>query len=267
MKDEKRKTAIRGTREWSVASVNCVLGCGHRCRYCYARADALRRKQISDWQEWGTTYHRLRPREVEKRRRKMPGTVMFPTTHDILPEFLEPCLRLIENVLVAGNRLLIVSKPHLPCIEAICREFGHARDRIRFRFSIGARGDQVLRYWEPHAPRFGERLASLHLAQRCGFGTSVSCEPLLDDADVIGLVEAVAPYVDDSIWIGKLNGIPQRIEPGTDREAVARIELGQTPARIREIYAVLRDHPLVRWKDSYKQALGLVGPSVPGTDR
>ena len=47
---------ISGTREWSVASVNCVTGCENDCRYCYARHEALTRyggriKSASEWPE------------------------------------------------------------------------------------------------------------------------------------------------------------------------------------------------------------------------
>ena len=32
---------------------------------------------------------------------------------------------------------------------------------------------------------------------------------------------------------------------------------GQTKQRVREIYAELKGNPKIRWKDSYKQVLGL----------
>ena len=41
------KKPISGTKEWSVSSVNCITGCEHNCRYCYARANALRFKRIA----------------------------------------------------------------------------------------------------------------------------------------------------------------------------------------------------------------------------
>ena len=79
---------ISGTKEWSVESVNILLGCAHKCRYCYARANAVRRKQIPNSQAWGESYYTLREKEVRRPRKNAGGTVMFPSTHDILPEFL-----------------------------------------------------------------------------------------------------------------------------------------------------------------------------------
>lgn len=257
---------ISGTKEWSVESVNILLGCAHKCRYCYARANAVRRKQIPNFQVWGESYLMLREKEVRKRRKDAGGTVMFPTTHDILPEFLEPCLTVIGSILEAGNRLLIVSKPHLECIEAVCREFAGYREKILFRFTIGAMDHAILKYWEPGAPTFQERLASLKHAHGQGFATSVSCEPMLDSRNVVGLFHALAPYVTDSIWIGKLNGIDYRVEPGTDPKAIRRIKDGQTDERVREIYAALKDQPKVKWKESFKEVLGLDLAEEAGLD-
>lgn len=51
-----------------------------------------------------------------------------------------------------------------------------------------------------------ERIAALSLARTFGFRTSVSIEPMLEDANgAIEVVEAVRPFVTDTIWIGKMN--------------------------------------------------------------
>ena len=57
-----------------------------------------------------------------------------------------------------------------------------------------------------------------------------------------------------------------RIEPGTDRRAIQRIRDGQTDERVRAIYAALKDEPKVRWKESFKQVLGLDLAERPGLD-
>jgi uncharacterized Fe-S cluster-containing radical SAM superfamily protein len=262
-----KKPTISGTKEWSKVSVNCVLGCPHRCRYCYARADAVRRKQIAKPEEWGTTYHRARLGEVVKRRRKIDGTVMFPTTHDITPRFLDECLKVLGNLLKAGNKVLIVSKPRDRCIREICKKFADYKSRVLFRFSIGATSNRILRYWEPGAPSFDERVDCLQHAHTEGFQTSVSCEPLLEADQAAPLFFTVAPFVTDSIWIGKVNHISSRVIPGTDPAEIARVEAGQTDEAVRKVYAALKDEPKVRWKESYKKVLGLELAEVAGLDQ
>lgn len=258
---------ISGTKEWSVQSINILRGCRHRCRYCYARANALRFGRIDRPDAWGREYCELKEAEVRKPRRRIEGTIMFPSTHDITPEFLGPCLEVIGKILRAGNRLLIVSKPHLECVEAICREFGSYREDVLFRFTIGAMDDRILRYWEPQAPTFSERRACLRRACQRDFQTSVSVEPMLDSKRIVELFEDLEPYVSDTIWIGKMNRLEERVIPSTDWRETGRIKAGQTDERIRAIYKLLKDEPKVRWKESIKKVVGLELAKEAGLDR
>jgi len=262
---------ISGTREWSVASQNCWLGCEHRCRYCYARANALRFKQIEKAEEWGTTYNRpakdVSLAAIAKKRHG--GPVMFPTTHDITPGNAQLCLPVLRDLL-DQNEVLIVSKPHASVIEEICDRVGdwhgpRIRERIMFRFTIGAMDAETLAYWEPGAPPPAERLYCLAHAFYHGFRTSVSCEPLLTE-DYWRLIDAVDPYVTDSIWIGKLNKLRERVVPGTSAKKIREIERLQWDKVVQYIYDDLRDHSKIRWKESYKKVLGLDRPTEPGLD-
>ena len=127
-------------------------------------------------------------RDVDRRMGKIAKrAVMFPTTHDITPKTLGPCVTALHHLLGGGNRVLVTSKPHLECVKAICNTFADFRHMILFRFTIGAFDDDLLQYWEPGALPFGERLASLKYAFKHGFQTSVSIEPMLDSANVVRL--------------------------------------------------------------------------------
>ena len=205
-----------GTREWSEHSANIYNGCGHNCRYCYAREMALRfkRKKLpADWPRM-----ELIEKELTKRRRKLKGRIMFPTTHDITPETIEPCIQVLKNLLEAGNEVLIVSKPHLECVEQIMDELGGFRQQIVFRFTIGCMEESIRAFWEPNAPTIDERLATLQLAYERGWATSVSAEPMLDPFDVDRLVERCLPFVTDTMWIGLMNRIDQRVRLESRKE-------------------------------------------------
>ena len=257
-----RTAAVSGTKEWSVASVNCVDGCSHACRYCYARAMAARfgRIRFDDWPEM-----HVRDKDVQANRRFHDGgRVMFPTASDITPEVWPACMTVIGKLLAAGNDLLIVSKPHPECIRAICYEFSEYWNKILFRFSIGARENDLLSYWEPGAPSYEERKRCLIFAAQAGFSTSVSAEPLLDADDAVGLFRDLEPWVTDTIWFGKMNRIPSDCASPAAIEAIKR---GQTNERIREIYEALKYEPKVRWKESYKEVLGLKRATEAGMDR
>ena len=253
-----------GTFEWASHNDNCLKGCSHNCRYCYARYNAVTRFKGSTAEEWQS------PRLASnwnKTRRKLDGGVMFPTTHDILPRFIGPCLRVIGQHLLLGNKILIVTKPHLFCIEEIIRGVAlEHKHLIVFRFTIGSTYDEALSYWEPGAPCFAERLACLRRAHEEGFETSVSAEPLLGGGTptptLVGardLLESLEPYISHSIWFGMLNHAKQRVPCKTDldRQTLVAQLNGQKIETVRAIYEALKGNPLVRWKESYRKILGL----------
>jgi DNA repair photolyase len=261
-----------GTREWSDHSLNLIVGCPHRCRYCYAREGAVRRKTCPNNEAWGTTYYRPNKSGLRPFRIKYggpAGQVMFPTTHDITPEFLDLCCEGMRTAIDAGNNLLIVSKPHLDCIREICSQFANSKNKIMFRFTIGALDDRILGYWEPGAPNVEERLESLRTAYDRGFRTSVSVEPMLDSDNVVDMFHKLKNFVTDTIWIGKMNHIRRddgslwRVSPNTDPDEIRRIEEGQTDDKIKAIYEALKNEPKVEWKDSIREVLGMPGIEKP----
>jgi len=257
---------ISGTKEWAKHVANCVKGCKHKCKYCYARHIMVERYQKITAEEWGNPV--ADDKKAHSKQPKKLGTTMFPTTHDIFPEVLEPCLAFLLNLLTAGNDVLIVSKPHLECIKAICDACKDYKKQILFRFTIGALDDDILSYWEPNAPKFFERYESLKYAFNAGYATSVSCEPMLDSKNVVELFRILEPSVTDSIWIGKLNKIDSRVEVKTDedRQQVQRIKDGQTDEKIWVVYNALKDEPKVKWKESFKAVLGLKLADEVGLD-
>lgn len=258
---------IRGTKEWAVANIDCCTGCSHDCRYCYARYDAVVKKKELSAEQWRQCV--VREQDVDAIQKLYDGQVMFPTTHDIVPENLAACIKVITNLCMAGNRVLVVSKPHLECVRQLCRVLQPFKQQILFRFTITARSTQLLSYWEPGAPQYHERKQSLCYAYAGGFATSVSVEPMLDSFDVVAMVRELLPCVSHSIWLGKMNRIAKRVvvENEEDRKMVEAIRAGQTELRIRQIYDDLRDEPLVRWKESMKAVLGMELPREPGQDR
>jgi len=284
-----RKT---GTREWSEHSVNCCLGCRHGCLYCYARANATRWGRIADPADW--TVERPFDQATALANRRFKGVVMFPTTHDITPlagadlGTLEACVRTLYALLRAGNRVLIVSKPHRAVIGRLCEFLRPWRDgeQVEFRFSIGTLSEELAAFWEPGAPPIAERIDALAHAFAAGYATSVSAEPLLDCLPLAAesLVEAVEPWVRETIWIGCMNKIaqrtawwrqPRRYEVLTDHEArireleaeITRLKAGYGPVNLRLIHRRLGHNPNVRWKDSIQQVLGVDAegrPAEPG---
>jgi DNA repair photolyase len=249
---------VTGTREWAKFSLNVVNGCPHGCLYCYAHCMAARfgRVPAGGWTE-----------EVPRKpptRKTYSGTVMFPTTHDLTPTNLHHTLPVLRRLLENGNRVLVVSKPHLEVITKICEDLDEYRSQVLFRFSIGSAREKTLAFFEPGAPTFEERLTCLKYAHTMGWRCSVSMEPLLepDEDRVVELVELLADAGAEEVWIGKLNRARINMgQNGTWNErsaaAVKVIHESQTDARILSLGRRLDSNTAVRWKESFKAVLGV----------
>jgi len=265
---KKVKSEIRptGTREWAEESYNIGQGCQHGCLYCYARCNALRFKLISKSGEWEKEH--IIQKKVDKKWSKCNGTIMYPTAHDITPYYLKDSIIVLKKMLEAGNKVLIVSKPHLECIKVMCEELSQYKQNILFRFTIGSGCNQDLKFWEPNAPSFEERRESLKHAFSSGFQTSVSSEPMLAGIeDAMYLYGVLREYITDCIWFGKMNKIDQRIEHNDITNPwIERIKYYQDNDNIRVLYDFLKDDPKVKWKDSIKQVVGIVMPDKIGMD-
>lgn len=194
---------------------------------------------------------------------------MFPSSHDITELNINECKTVLKNMLIAGNKVLIVSKPKPECIETLCTELARFKDQVLFRFTIGSADNAVLKFWEPGAPTFEERMESLRIAREHGFDTSVSCEPMLDN-HVEAVVLATLPLVTDAIWIGipnRLTGILSTCKC-TDEEKARGQELTATftEERIKALYGMYKDNPKIKWKESIKKIVGLDMATEAGLD-
>jgi DNA repair photolyase len=265
------KKKISGTLEWAVKNANCYRGgCPHDCRYCFARYDAVHRfHTIASADEW----HKFSLRKIDEEATKktwpkIDGVVMFPSQHDIFPEIYIQCLLTIRHILEAGNKILIVSKPHRVVIENLCIDLKKWQSNILFRFTIGSANDKTLRFWEPGAPSFEERWGCLRHACEEGYKTSVSVEPCLDWKGLPELISLCGPHVTDSIWIGIMRNIVQRVTIDTpeERAVVRKLQAEQSVENVRRFYEDYKQYKIIRWKESIKKMLGLKLATRAGLD-
>jgi DNA repair photolyase len=280
-----KKTKIDGTQEWSGISLNFQRGCRNDCLYCYGKRDACRRAITtpdgitpSTWHEESVSITGKKLLVKNSAFSLLPPDkqpYMFPTTHDIFPENLINYKNLLKRALDGGNFVLIVSKPRRECIENICADFTSYRRKMMFRFTIGSSNDDVLKFWEPNAPSFAERLDCLKLAFKKGYKTSVSCEPMLDD-NIHAVIEAVEDYVCDFIWLGTMNGIFYK-HTKILRDDVKHLEehrslleeivfTYQSEEAIKGLYSRYARHPKIKWKKSIKEIVGLELQTCPDQD-
>jgi DNA repair photolyase len=267
-KSNERCKAVFGTREWTDYSENFISGCSHDCRYCYAKAREIRFKRKTP-QTW--KLEEVNKTKLSARFKQLDGKIMFPTSHDITPPHLQECMDFMDHMLLPGNEVLVVSKPHLDCIKAICARFTDYKEKILFRFTITSTDSNILKFWEPNAPDFQERLSALQYAFEQGFQTSISCEPMLDN-NMGDLISQTSPFVTDSIWLGKMNMPFERLQMSGENDLVTiagayQLIARQTDAYIWGLYFRYKDSPKVKWKESIKKVVGLEIATEPGLDK
>ena len=253
MGENSNQSKATGTREWSDVSHNIGKGCSHNCRYCYAADHALKTGQIKTRDEWST--ETITPRRIPTK----PGIIMFPTAHDITPFYLEESLVTIQQMMEAGRSVVIVTKAHLECVKAICDKFTGYKGNIVLRVTIGSMDETICKFWEPGAPSSSERLSALKYAYDLGYTTSVSMEPILVGVtDAVKTFYMVEPYVNEKIWIGRMNGPDWRVDTSDPviKGRVAYIKKCQSDSEMLKLYGMLKGHSKVAWKDSIKQVVG-----------
>jgi len=275
MKTDKTKPSTK-VRQWADYSINFQIGCEHGCAYCYACEMAKRRgygKYPLVWEN--PKINMTKVNKGYQLQSKDDGTVktgMCPSTHDITPRNIDEYIIVLGKLLKSGNRMLIVSKPHLECIRRICTEFEKYKKQMLFRFTVGSADNKVLKFWEPGAPDYEERLESLKLAYDCGFETSISSEPMLDD-NIHQVVKDVRPYVTHSIWLGKANRLHERLAKNCTGKRLEEVRIKaneliaiQCDANIHKLYGQYKDDELIRWKDSIKEVVGIEFQTESGLD-
>ena len=66
---------------------------------------------------------------------------------------------------------------------------------------------------------------------------------------------AVIPYVEETVWIGKMNLIEWVESTPKNMRAIQELEHLQSDAEILRLVDVLQDQPKVRWRHSIKQVI------------
>lgn len=231
---------------------------------------AFRAKDIpvaKDWDKFTKDF------KAKCRKNKGVGRIMFPSVHDITPLTLDYCIKALKHMLeFEGNNFefLIVTKPRIDCVKRLCKELEDYKDRILFRFTIGSADDAVLKFWEPGASSFAERLDCVKFAYNDGFKTSISIEPRLD-ANTDTVIETVYPYVTDSIWLGSANKMKFRLKMNgcadeVHFKAAEVLEALNGEGKVKKLYAKWGNDRKIKWKETLKKILGLPIGMTEGID-
>jgi len=247
-------TTLTGTKEWANKNYNIIKGCANNCRYCYAKEMSIRFKR-STVDSWGKEM--LDQAKFDIKIKKHNSKIMYPSSHDITPKFINKHIEFLTKLLKAGNEVMIVSKAFFECIEKLCEDLKEYKNQISFRFTIGSLDSAVLKFWEPGASSFEERIKCLEYVYDKGFQTGVSCEPTLD-IDTIKLINKVLPFVTGDIWVGIINRAKARISMNNGsqkvevEEAYRDLFLKQDNEYTAALYQEFKGNKKIKWSSQYK---------------
>ena len=250
------KSKKTGTMEWSDRTYNIQDGCSYDCRYCYAKEMAIRFKRSTP-EAWARPV--VRDHYFVPPRHKKPGVTMFPSAHDITMHNYEEAEIAIRNMLRNDEKVLVVTKGDTHAIRMTLAGLKWAAERLEVRVTIGSHEDAVLKFWEPGAPCFEDRVKTLTWAKEAGYRTSVSMEPMLC-ANPMAVIARVLHAVTGEIWIGLPKDLVRRVSvncPG-DAQALAqaRLLVGMwNDEWVMKLYAQMKGQSWVRWKDSIRQVV------------
>jgi DNA repair photolyase len=191
--------------EYAPLACNLYRGCIHGCRYCYVpaclhvrpeefHAMAIPRSGILD--ALAIEAHALR---------RTDDPVLLCFTCDPYQQGDTETTRQALTILSAYDvPAHVLTKGGMRAV----RDFDLlAQMRAGFGTTLLFTDDADRAEWEPHAAPVADRIAAIEQAHAAGIPTWVSVEPVIDPPQAIGVMEALAPWVDE--WrVGKLNHHP-----------------------------------------------------------
>jgi DNA repair photolyase len=254
---EKFKKFIKDNHntQWSQHIHNILsvkTNCKNDCKYCYMKR--MKNKFFDvDLENFDVL---LDEKKVTKKWKKVNNKtvakmIMFPSSHDILIDYVDSYITSALHILDGGHSLLIVTKPRLDCIKKMVDAFVNYKDKIIFRLTITSKNDDILSYYETNASKYDERKECMIYLFEHGYRTSISMEPFLSDPKEV--INDLKQYVTDDIWLGLMSGIKQ--SDTIDDEHKQQLNELYNNDNIMKLVNELKADKKIMWKTSVMRLL------------
>lgn len=202
--------------EYGDRAINHVLGCGHQCSYCYAKAQAICRKNVKDCIEWAkpkivSNILELMDQRLPKLKNKIKSVFLSFMTDPFMvgfPEIADLSLKIIEKVNSYDLISIVLTKGLLP--EELGNKEKYGSNNF-YGITLVSTNEEFRKIFEPGSSRFSDRIAKLRYLHDKGCKTWVSIEPFFPHAtneqDISELLKKIK-FVDKIIF-GRLNHDPR----------------------------------------------------------
>ena len=238
-------------------TLNCYVGCSHRCLYCYARYMKKFKDRPEDWGYFVDVKVNA-PEILAKQIRKIrpPKEVFMSSVCDgwqpleAKYKLSRACLKIL---LEAGLEVSILTKSSL-----ILRDFDllEAYKTPSLGMTITTLNPGLQKVLEPYASTSDERINTLKIAQERGIKAWVFLGPLIPEftdtkANLEALFRALEGLDLDRIYVDRLNprwGVLDSLKKGLSRGEYANFRLlfykSTNPTRYSEYSRQLKDKTL-----------------------
>ena len=88
------------------------------------------------------------------------------------------------------------------------------------------------------------------------------------DNKVDKVIDAVKPFVTETIWLGKVNLMWSRLKRNTDmndelvKRLAKQLEQWQSDDNIKLLYDKYKNDPIIRWKESIEKVVGIAKKKI-----
>ncbi len=165
---------LRGTY-----TINVTQGCGLLCTYCYARGYATAPPK-GDVHLFIDLPKSLRRELDSKRRRRLPGVVVFNTATDCFqphPDILEVAYQTMMVLLERGIGISFLTKGFIP--QRFVELFKDYRDNVQAQIGLTSLSEDYRKAYEPGVASPREKLENIERLCAAGIDTQVRIDPII----------------------------------------------------------------------------------------
>lgn len=186
-----RRSAINVSKiEYTELNCNPLLGCSHRCIFCYSRKLDVRWKKVPNEDAWHkpqiyTNFIKILKNELETGKVDPNKDIFVSTMTDVYQPFAfkHDVARKIITLLQEYNcTYRILTKSPLVAKDIDLYD-GYDKGKVGLSITTNSSNDEMRKHYEPGTRSIKERLIALHTLSQADIRLWISFEPILPETN------------------------------------------------------------------------------------